>query len=383
LTLPANRLSLSCAISILILCGCSVDVSQGSSPTSESQINTLVATPASASPLSTLSSPTQKATRDNNPGTKTSLGWRNLNLGGKLVYIAGSVKDGNLLIGVQSLDLGTGKISTIFQAPSDGWIDAAAVSPNGKQMVISYSPPTADPHGGQETLYNMSSDGSQPPQLLFASPSINDRYFQPEWSPDGKYLYFVNYNYRTTTIYSIMRMAYPGGALEKVADNAYWPRPSNNGSSLVYVTPAFGLNTLFVSNLDGSGAHQIPLTGSYIPNIIDAPMFLADDRSILFSAPVVGQSFKPNWVDNLFVIPVASADGSIPSDWWSIPLDGGIPKRLTHLQSLGLFARFSPDKKLIASYSAEGIFIMNSDGNGVTQVTDNAGGIPGTVNWIP
>jgi hypothetical protein len=85
----------------------------------------------------------------------------------------------------------------------------------------------------------------------------------------------------------------------------------------------------------------------------------------------------------LFGITDASADGTIVSDWFSVPLTGGIPKRLTHIQSLGLFARLSPDKTHIASYCAAGIFIMNPDGTNVTQVVNNIGGQPGTVNWIP
>jgi Tol biopolymer transport system component len=337
----------------LALCGCSINISQASAATT-------------ATPPAT--------------GKSIPVTWGGLNITGKLVYNAAIIQNDHLLVNIQVLNLTTGDITTVFQTPVGGWIDAVAVSPDDKQLMLSYTPPGA---GGQNALYIMPLDGSQTPQLLFDPPSVDDRYFQPEWSPDGKYIYCVQYNYKTTTIYSLMRVAYPGGTLEKLADNAYWPRTSGDGSSLVYVSPAFGVNTLFVSNSDGSGAHQIPLTGPYIPNIIDSPMFLADDQSILFSAPVVGRSTIPDWVDNLFGITVASADGSIPSDWWSIPLAGGIPKRLTHLQSMALFARFSPDKKHIASYSASGIFIMNPEGTGVTQVINFTGGTPGTVNWIP
>jgi hypothetical protein len=50
---------------------------------------------------------------------------------------------------------------------------------------------------------------------------------------------------------------------------------------------------------------------------------------------------------------------------------------------MALFARFSPDKKHIVSYSANGIFIMNPDGTGVTQVLNYTVGTSGTANWIP
>jgi len=340
------------AIIILSLCGCSINISQPSAATS----GTLTAS-----------------------GKTIPIIWGSLNISGKLVYNTAIIHNDQLLMNIQVLDLATGDVTTVFQTSNGAWVDAIAVSPDNKQLLMSYTPVT----GGQNTLYIMPLDGSKDPQLLFSPVSPDDHYFQPEWSPDGKYIYFTQYNYKITTIYSLMRMAYPGGSLEKLADNAYWPRTSGDGTSLVYVSPTLGVNTLFIANPDGSGAHQIPITGSYIPNVIDSPMFLADNQSILFSAPVAGQSSTPDWVDNLFGITVASADGSIPSDWWSIPLVGGVPKRLTHLRSLALFARFSPDKKHIASYSADGIYIMNPDGTGVTQVLNNPGGTPGTVNWIP
>jgi Tol biopolymer transport system component len=359
----ANLLQRTIVIAF-ILSGCSINISQPV-PTSPSTSNSFAGSTAGTTPQ---------------PGKNIPVTWSSLNITGKLVYTAAFIQNDRQLVNVQILDLTTGKITIVFQTPDGGWVDAATVSPDDKHLMLSYTPPG---NGQQNALYIMPLDGSQTPQLLFTPPSVDDRYFQPEWSSDGKYIYCVQYNYKTTTIYTLMRMAYPGGALEKLADNAYWPRTSGDGSSIVYVSPAFGVNTLFVSNSDGSGAHQIPITGPYIPKVIDSPMFLAGDQSILFSAPVVGLSSRPNWVDDLFGVTVATADGSIPSDWWSIPLAGGTPKRLTHLRSLTLFARFSPDKTHIASYSADGIFIMNPDGTSVTHVLNNAGGTPGTVNWIP
>ena len=77
---------------------------------------------------------------------------------------------------------------------------------------------------------------------------------------------------------------------------------------------------------------------------------------------------------NCLGITVASAHGAIPSDWFSVPLSGSQPTQLTHIQSLSLFASLSPDMKYIASYSVDGIFVMDLNGKSLTKVVSYTGG---------
>ena len=83
---------------------------------------------------------------------------------------------------------------------------------------------------------------------------------------------------------------------------------------------------------------------------------------------------------NLMGIQVVKAH-EIPSDWWSVPVAGGAPTRLTQLQTIRLFVSISPDKKHIASLSGEGIFVMDQQGSNLTQLLLDPG-VSGTVNWI-
>src|SRR5215207_5222377 len=117
-------------------------------------------------------------------------------------------------------------------------------------------------------------DGSTFPQLLFTPPSLEDNFYQPEWSPDGKFTYFTHFK-NQSAIFDVWRMAYPNGKLEKLADNASLPRVSGDGTRLVYVWIDAGtcINKLYVANADGSDAHNIPLKGPSTPKIIDAPCF--------------------------------------------------------------------------------------------------------------
>ena len=79
-------------------------------------------------------------------------------------------------------------------------------------------------------------------------------------------------------------------------------------------------------------------------------------------------------------IQVAKAH-NVPSDWWSVPVTGGVPAQLTNIQTINLFASISPDEKHIVSVSGDGLFVMDLEGSNLTQlVTDS--GVHGTVSWI-
>ncbi len=381
-------------IAALMLCGCSINISQppGANSTPPDQIVSPTASLAHSG-----SNPSQQIQIGNPslPTTTIPVTWGSLNLTGKLVYQS-SVQNGSLFdMSIHALDLVTGKITTIFQAPDTAWIDFSGVSPDGKELVLAYLPPKisgAAPTNGQQALYTMRVDGSQPPQLLFAPPSSGDQYFQPVWSPDGKYIYFSHVDYNAPpkvagqhfAYYETDRIAYPGGQPEKLVDEAYWPRLSRDGARLAYVTldPVDGTNKLFVANADGTGAYQVNLAGQYVPPIIDAPVFTLDDKFILYSAVTPTQSSNPSWLERLLGISVASAH-TVPSDWWSVPIGGGTPAQLTHIAVAGLFASLSPDGKYIASYSGKGLFIMDQNGQGLSTVIGDLGGLPGTVTWLP
>jgi Tol biopolymer transport system component len=373
----------------LVLGGCVISTNP---PVADTLPSPTVALP----PLPTTSpSPTLQSSSSNPsfPTTSIPVTWADLDLAGKLVYITFSLQDNNPILDIEVLDLSTGGVTILFQAPSNSWIFSVVVSPDFRQLVMTYSPPLENNALGIKALYTMPLDGSASPQLLFTPPTKDDQYFEPQFSPDGKYLYFVHVNYQLPrqtpdqhypVFFEIYRMAYPNGQLEKIVDNAYWPRISADSSRLVYVSDNLddGTNKLMLANTDGSNAQEVPMTGPVIPSIIDAPLFSPDGGSILFSAVAPVQSFTPNWLDRLLGVQVASAH-SLPEDWWSVPTAGGVPTQLTHLQASSLNASLAPDRQLLASFSGKGIFVMGLDGSGLTTIVSDVGGIPGTVNWIP
>src|SRR5262249_1576130 len=148
--------------------------------------------------------------------------------------------EANSIANVRMLDLATGDMATIFSAPG-GWVYYATISPDAKWLVMSYTPPTEGNSLSNRILYIMPLNGTNPPQSLFEPPTPDDHYIQVEWSPDGKYIYYVHYNHNEAgggfyDVYHVFRMTYPNGKAEKILDRAYWPRLSSDSSQLVYVS---------------------------------------------------------------------------------------------------------------------------------------------------
>jgi Tol biopolymer transport system component len=358
---------------LLILClsGCSIDLAQ----------------PATSTPFSEVLAPSPTSPPNVNPsGTTIPITWASLNLTGRLIYASTPITGESSPISIQTLDFTTGEMNTLFTGTDDAWVFYISVSPDAKQLVMSYIPGSTS---SNRALYILPLDGASPPQLFFPPPTPDDHYVQAEWSPDGKYIYYTHYNKNNQPLnqpfpnYDLFRMKYPDDEPEKIADHAFWPRLSADSSKLVYVhvDPDEGTNELFVANADGSNPQKVPLSSQWGLPIIDAPIFSPDGSSILFSAPAPAQAYQPNWLDKLTGVRLAKAH-NIPSDWWYVPITGGVPTRLTKLQTINLYASISPDHKHLASVSGEGLFVMDWDGSNLTQILFNPA-ISSTVNWLP
>lgn len=370
-----------CVLAV-VLSSCSIDVDQ---PNATTPAPTFESVPTLAP--STGGVPQPKVVKT----TQIPVTWADLNLTGRLVYINGIAVENVFQLQVQILDLVTGMVTTIFDAPRFSWIYYLSVSPDYTQLLMSYSPPPGDNPVDQD-IYVMPLDGSQPPQRLFTPPTREDDYTEVEWSPDSKYIYVTHVNYEIPPaegqifpLYTIYRKAMPDGALEMVAEKAYWPRVSPDSSRITYVTVNLfeGSNKLFVADADGSNAQEVVITGPRIPDIKDAPLFSGDGQSLIFSADVPIQSYQPSWLEKLMGVQAAKAHSNVPSDWWTISVDGGEMTQLTNIQSRGLFGSLSPNHQYLASYSLDDIFVMKTDGTQLTHLIPNPLSVPGTVSWIP
>ncbi len=303
-----------------------------------------------------------------------------LKLSGHLVY-------GRGVSTLVRLDLATGQLTKLFSAGGNAWITGASVSPDDKQIVMAFSPSTTDTaQVGYATLYVLPVDGSAEPKLFLKRLADQESYSTPVWSMDGKYIYYAHEVQDTTSHqkyvtykYILERATYPDGQTQPIVDQAFWPRLSPDGSKLAYVSfnPQANANDLYISNLDGSNPKLALPAGDFFA--VDAPLFSPDSKSLMFSAvgqPTVSQL---SWFDQLMDVQVAEAH-SVPSEWWRVPVAGGKPEQLTNIADTGMYGDFSLDGRYVVFVSANGLSIMEADGTGLRQLSNNA---TGTVDWSP
>jgi Tol biopolymer transport system component len=311
----------------------------------------------------------------------SSLPWASLQLSGRLLLI-GPRSDGFNLV---FLDLASGDTTLVYHTLPNALLGSALVSPDGKQILLSYAPPPSGPNQiTYASLYLLPIDGSGDPQPIFQSPNANEAFYNPDWSPDGKVIYASHFvrgpgDQNTSGEFTIDRVSLDGHA-QTILRNASWPSISPDGSKIAYlsVNPANSQNELYLADITGENQAPLLSPGSY--PAVDDHLYTLDGKTIIFSAVNNLPSPTPTVLDLIFGIKVVSAH-NIPSDWYAVSLESGAVTRLTHINDTGMYAALSPDGKHLAFISQTGLYAMNIDGTELTQLSNLTA--TGSVDWIP
>jgi Tol biopolymer transport system component len=309
-----------------------------------------------------------------------------LGLKGKLIFV--QVRDpSNQLV---AMDLSDGSVHTLFNVPDRGYIGAADVSPDGKQIVMSYAPPPPgnNPQFGITDLYLLAADGSSLPKLLLKHQVDVEVFSNPIWSPDGQFIYYthnipVSGSTALTVELRVERIK-PGGQPQILFHNAEWARLSSDGTQLAYLEAVGnGRNQIDVGSTDGNRAQAI-LPANLFP-FVDSHFFSPDGKTIIFSAASgvnVGAGVQPdNQLAVAQVFGVTPVDAhTLPSDWYQVTLANGQVKRLAGVQDTNMAGTFSPDGNWIAFVSLKGVFVMKPDGSDLTQIASLMG--TNSLSWV-
>jgi Tol biopolymer transport system component len=304
-------------------------------------------------------------------------------LTGRLVLIEWR-PNGNRLI---ELNLISGEIKALFQAPENSWLSEAVVPPDEQRILLAYAPP---PPGGETQfgytdLYLLPYDGSSQPQPFLTRSNPEESYFFSTWAVDGQSVYFTHLyqsdpNSPILTYQNDVEKATLQGETETVIEHALWPAISPDGSRLsyLYADPVTFGNDLYLANPDGTGQLPVLQPGANPP--VDAHLFTTDGSQLIFSMVNFQPAPASSWLEILFGVENASAH-NVPSDWYHAPLSGGLPERLTYLDDVNLNGDLSPDGGRFAFIAASGLYVMNVDGSNLIQLSNDV--MIGTVNWIP
>lgn len=285
-------------------------------------------------------------------------------------------------------DFATEQLETVFSAPQLSWIYQLQVSPDGERVVFAYSPPPGDGRGlfDRSGIYQLSlTAANAEPAGLIAATQPNEFHYQPTFSPDGRFLYYVKYQPDPNAVLPTFRVTlerydFSLGQTQPLVNDGIWPRVSPQGDRLVFigVDPMTLRRGLYASQLEGSAISELVPLGYFFD--IDAPIFSPDGAWVYFS--VAKEPPQSSWFERLLGVKTAyaHADHNVPSDWWRVSLTGDNLEQLTDEQRIIFNGDFAPDGEHLAFSTLTGLYVMRADGSDVTLL--DAAQTYGTLTWL-
>lgn len=306
-----------------------------------------------------------------------------LGLEGRLLYTQGEA-------GLLQLDLTTGEVSVLWSPPEGGTVEGVDVSPDGQVAAIAYSPPreAGSSPVPRSRLYLLDTQSGELDPVL-EGPGENEDFFDPLWSADGEWLYFTRsaaverQDRPDDVVLNVERVHVQEGGPEIVIENAEGYSISADGNRAVYQAfdPETFARTLMAAGPDGSSPRRI-LAGADFSQVA-SPTISPDGSTIAFSGAVTDQGGPPSSTDKSLLarflgVNEALAHG-LPADIFSIPFEGGEPRRHTTWGTDAPVPAWSPGSGELAALRPGGIFLIR---DGDPRFLVSADG-HGEMDWAP
>lgn len=221
---------------------------------------------------------------------------------------------------------------------------------------------------------------------MLVDDSGQDAISGPVWSPDGESIFYVRSQAGGVSAHSsIERIVYPSREMETIEEDGFAPDLSANGSRLAYLAAPRGssFDGVFVAN--GDGTQSAALIGGESFVTIERLSLSPDGTILAFSAeenPLASRHTGEQMLQALFGVSIARAhDEASITDIWAISTAGGSPYRVAKVSAEGIVLDYSPDGQYIAFVTAEGLYIMGSDGSGLSRIGEQH--LLRSVQWVP
>jgi Tol biopolymer transport system component len=272
-----------------------------------------------------------------------------------------------------------------------------ALSPDGRRIAYVRS------DGIRSQVWVMNVDGSGQQRLTSGGeddlPLARHTEFWPQWSPDGRRLAYMVWDYAACTPVSGSGCAAPdvwtvdadGSGQRKILDNAFQPGWSADGSMLLFqryeANPDRATLGVYLARSDGIGVRQLvqaPLWGSGIA----PPAWSPTGRTIVYV-----ETFGPQYGVRLSTVTADGLGGrTLTSGWapawapdgsriafartngiWVIP-SRGRPRRIAAASARHTvpFPAWSPAGKQVAYNSGNQLYVARVDGRSTKLVTEGA-----------
>jgi Tol biopolymer transport system component len=265
--------------------------------------------------------------------------------------------------GLFAIDVATGtkrEISRTGDVMQPRW------SPHGTRIAFWGLPPQT----GQRDLFTVAADGSEAESLGLAVTNDAALDWSPEWSPDGRHLYFASNRGGTMNLWRVAIDEATGetlGTPEPVTTPSLWTGGlsfSRDGRRLAFASLDWR-STLFRAELD---LERGRLAGPPVPMLAG-------------TQPIRDHQLSPDG-ERLVYMRIAAQE-----DLFVARIDGTQSRRLTDDAARDRGPSWSPDGRRLAFYSDRSgsyqLWLIGTDGTGLEQATNLAGATANFPIWSP